>query len=110
MVQSNFSFLCVVNLLILNHVMVMGLFLEFEKCNLTAGAFVVYHMQHDNENKIGFILFCFGILVALVHSLSSHKYCRIIMISKQRMTYGVRFIFLVFLSETLNFLVLINSF
>ena len=88
----------------------MGFFLDFEKCNLTAGAFVVYHMKHDNENKIGFILFCFGILVALVHSLSSQKYCRIIMISKQRMTYGVRFIFLVFLSETLNFLVLINSF
>ena len=70
----------------------MGFFLDFEKCNLTAGVFVVYHMQHDNENKIGFILFCFGILVALVHSLNSNKYCRIIMISKQRMTYGVRFI------------------
>ena len=57
MVQLNsISFLFVVKLLLLNHVMVMGFFLDLEKCNLTAGAFVVYHMQHDNENKIGFIV------------------------------------------------------
>ena len=60
-------------ILFVNHAVVIGFFLDVEKCKLPAGVFVVYHMQHDNENKIGFILFCFDILVALVHSLSSHK-------------------------------------